>query len=247
MRAIYRLPLRQTHGFIQGIFALSGLELPVPCYSTLCRRSEDLEIQLPRTEEPLNLVVDSTGLKIYGEGEWKVRNHGAGKRRTWRKLHLSVNPKTHEIISSVITTNDVHDSQVVKELVGGEKSVQSVAADGAYDTENCYKEISAIKANPLIPPRRGAKISQHGNCKAPPLPRDENIRAIRKNGRVHWKVESGYHMRSIAETAMFRIKTIFGGRLQSRIFENQATEALLRCKIMNLMTAMGMPKTAVLH
>ena len=201
---------------------------------------------MPRTREPLHLVLDSTGLKIYGEGEWKVRVHGVGKRRTWRKLHLCVNPDNHEIISSIVTTNDVSDSQVAEELVVNEISVESVAADGAYDASECYDSIAKISAIPLIPPRRDARLHQHGNCKSPPLPRDENIRAIRRLGRSGWKKASGYHRRSLAETAMFRIKTIFGDRLRSRVFEGQATEALLKCKVLNLMNAMGMPQTEAL-
>ena len=247
LRAIYHLPLRQTEGFIQGLFQLASIELPVPCYTTMSRRAKSLAIELPRTEDPLHLVVDSTGLKIYGEGEWKVRNHGVGKRRTWRKLHLGVNPKNHEIISAVVTSNDVHDSQVMEDLIESEVSAKTVVADGAYDSSSCYNEVVEIDALPLIPPRRGARIAQHGNCKRSPLPRDENIRGIRSLGRSAWKKKSGYHCRSLAETAMFRIKTIFGDKIPSRVFENQATEALLRCRLLNIMSTMGMPQTEAIE
>lgn len=241
LRAIYHLPLRQTVGFLQGIFKLGSIDLPVPCYSTISRRSASLEIELPCSEEPVHLVIDSTGFKVYGEGEWKVRVHGMGKRRTWRKLHISLNADNHEIVSAIVTTNDIHDSRVLPELVAGKSSAMTVSGDGAYDTKICYERISSLGAHPLIPPRKGALLSQHGNCKQPPVPRDENIRGIRQLGRRRWKQESGYHRRSLVETAMYRMKTIFGDRLRSRTFNNQATEALLKCKILNDMTAMGMP------
>lgn len=241
LRAIYHLPLRQTRGFLQSLLALMTLDLEVPCYSTLSRRAKGLEIELPSSGEATHIVIDSTGLKIYGEGEWKVRTHGVSKRRTWRKLHLAVNPKNHEIISATLTTNDIHDSQVFPELLKTNDPVEVVYADGAYDASSCYDQLAEFGAQGIIPPRRGAKIQQHGNSSNPPLPRDENIRGVRKLGRKGWKIESSYHTRSLAETAMYRIKQIFGGNLRSRSFDQQATEAFVRSRAMNLMSMLGMP------
>ena len=215
-----------------------NLELPVPKHSTVSRRLGSLAISLPveKSSKPRHLVVDSTGIKVYGEGEWKTRQHGIGKRRTWRKLHLGVDESTGEIVSAVVTTNNYHDSQVLEDILAGVKGeIEQVSADGAYDTQNCYEQIEQRQARAVIPPRKNAKIQQHGNCKSPPLPRDENLRRIRKLGRKKWKQECGYHRRSLAETTMFRLKCIFGGKVTSRKFENQSTELFLQCVALNLM------------
>lgn len=241
IRAIFHLPLRQTHGFLSSIFKSMGLDLPIPCYSTMSRRTSNLEVVLPRSSGPTHIAVDSTGLKIYGEGEWKVRTHGISKRRTWRKLHIAINTDNHEITAAVVTTNDVHDSHVFADLVNDESTAESVYADGAYDTQDCYETLERMTANAVIPPRKNAKIKKYGNCKSPPLARDENIREIRSTGLKKWKQNSSYHTRSLVETAMGRIKGIFGAKLRSTTFDNQASEAILRCQILNQMTQLGMP------
>lgn len=193
---------------------------------------------------PVHLVVDSTGVKVYGEGEWKTRQHGASKRRTWRKLHLGVDESTGEILAAVVTTNDFHDSEVLPDLLEAtEANIEQVSADGAYDTRRCYDALSERGIKAAIPPQKNAKIWQHGNCKAPPHPRDENLRAIRKQGRKAWKRHSNYHRRSIAETTMFRLKAIFGGKLRSRKFDNQAAELLLQCAALNRMLQVAKPDT----
>ena len=184
----------------------------------------------------VHLVVDSTGVKVYGEGEWKTRQHGVSKRRTWRKLHLGVDESTGEILSAVVTTNNFHDGEVLEDLLNGiEQEIEQVSADGAYDQGHCYDTIEECSARAVIPPRKNAKIWQHGNCKAPAHPRNENLRAIRQQGRKSWKKNSNYHRRSLAETTMFRLKCIFGGKVSSRIFDNQATELLIQCSALNRM------------
>ena len=148
-------------------------------------------------------MVDATGIKVYGEGEWKVRQHGWSKRRTWRKLHLGVGVATGEIAAAIFTKNDVHDGEVLEDLLDGiEAEISQVTGDGAYDSWHNYDVISALGAKITIPPREGSKIRQHANCNAPRLPRDENLRQIRAGGRKTWKVENDYHRRSIAETTM---------------------------------------------
>jgi hypothetical protein len=218
VKAVYGLAGRQCQGFLESIFELIGIELPVPDHSTLSRRLGKLTITLPIQSKAgaRHLVVDSTGVKVYGEGEWKTRQHGVSKRRTWRKLHLGVDEATGEIVAMVVTTNDVADGEVLEALLEQiEDEIEQVSTDGAYDHRHCYDEIEARGARAVIPPRKDAKIWQHGNCKGKPHPRDENLRQIRKHGRKHWKRESGYHRRSIAETTMFRFKTIFGGNLSA--------------------------------
>jgi Transposase DDE domain len=241
---VYRLPLRATEGLTRSVVRLLGVELSVPCYTTLSRRRRALQVELPRQrpDEPLHVVVDSTGVKVYGEGEWKVRQHGYSRRRTWRKLHLAVDEATHELVAVVVSTNSFKDSQLLEDLLGQvEDEIKQVSADGAYDSRDCYDAIRGRKARAAIPPRKRARIWRHGNTKGERHIRDENLRAIRRTGRAQWKRESGYHRRSLAETAVFRVKMIFGERVSARSFDGQAAQLLVRCAALNRMTHLGMP------
>jgi len=246
VQALYGLAGRQTQGLLQSVFALMKLKLTVPDHSTLSRRRRQLQITLPVKDwsRSRHLVVDSTGIKVYGEGEWKVRQHGVGKRRTWRKLHFCVDQATLEIISVVTSTNDVSDAEALPDLlqeVPGE--IQQVSADGAYDQRKCYETLNQHRARAAIPPRKGAKIWNRANSHTERHVRDENLRRIRQVGRQQWKRESHYHRRSLAETTVFRFKTIFGERLQTRQIDNQFKELMLKSAILNQMTHLGMPES----
>jgi IS5 family transposase len=202
---VYNLRLRQTEGLMLSVMKMLKLELSVPDYSTLCRRRNCLEIVLPRLRrgESAHVVVDSTGVKVFGEGEWKVRQHGYSRRRTWRKLHLGVDEASGEIVAAVVATNNFTDGQVLPDLLEQiDDEIRQVSGDKGYDKRDCYKAIGARKARAAIPPRKGARIWQHGNSKAERHIRDENLRRIRAVGRKQWKKEAGYHRRSLAETAM---------------------------------------------
>ena len=203
VKSVYGLAGRQAEGFIASLFNLMAVDLPVPNHSTVSRRKGKLCVTLPvvPTSGSVHLVVDSTGVKVYGEGEWKTRQHGVSKRRTWRKLHLGVDESTGEILAAVVTTNDCHDSEVLPDLLEAtDVDIEQVSADGAYDKRRCYDALTGRGAKAAIPPQKNAKIWQHGNSKASPHPRDENLRVIRKRGRKAWKRQSNYHRRSIAET-----------------------------------------------
>ena len=244
LKAVYRLAGRQCQGFVESIFELMDIDLPVPEHSTLSRRLGQISVELPVVpkEGARHVVVDSTGVKVYGEGEWKTRQHGISKRRTWRKLHLGVDEATGEILAAVVTTNDVHDAEVLNDVLEAiDGPIAQVSADGAYDHRHCYDEIEAKVANPVIPPRKDAKIWRHGNRKGKPHPRDKNLRSIRQHGRKKWKRDSNYHRRSLAETTMFRFKTIFGGNLSSRKFDNQAVELFIKCAALNRMICVAKP------
>lgn len=252
VKAVYKLAGRQCQGFLESIFALMDIELSVPNYSTLSRRIGKLSIALPVVPSAgaRHVVVDSTGVKVYGEGEWKTRQHGISKRRTWRKLHLGVDEATGEILAAVATTNDVHDGEVLDDVLDQiDNEIEQVTGDGAYDQRDCYDAIANRGAKAVIPPRKDAVIWKHGIelrsaegvRKDPPHPRDENLRSIRKHGRKKWKEDSRYHRRSLAETTMFRLKTIFGGRLSSRTFDNQAAELFIKCAALNRMIQMAKP------
>jgi len=246
IRAVYRLPLRQTEGFLLSIFDLLQSDLPVPDYSTLSKRGKDLNIDLCRkgNNEPIHLVIDSSGLKVYGEGEWKVKMHGKSKRRAWRKIHLGINAFTGEVEAEELTEAFAKDAKHVAPLLAQiEEPIDLAALDGAYDWHGVHALFAERKTKALIPPRKNAKITKHGNATGPPLPRDEIVRSIRKTSRSGWKKRSGYHMRSLAETAMYRQKAIFGSSLRNRTFENQKTEFSIRCRAMNVMTHLGMPKS----
>jgi hypothetical protein len=247
IKEVFHLTNRGVEGFVRSLFRMMEIHLGVPDHSTLSKRGKILKVNLPKKgSSRLNIVLDSTGLKIYGEGEWKVRKHGYSKRRTWRKLHLGGNPDTGEILAVVLTENSVSDDAVVKELLKQiEETLLSCAGDGAYDKRKVYEALNehSPDVDILIPPRKNAHIWQHGNSKEERHKRDENLRHIRQHGRKAWKEESGYHIRSLAETIMFRLKTIFGDKLSARLLETQTTQALIRCLALNKMTHLGMPES----
>jgi IS5 family transposase len=222
-----------------------GLNLKVPHYSRLSRRAGSLKIDLPRSKKtgPLDLVIDSTGLKIFGEGEWKMRTHGKQKRRTWRKYHVSVDPDTHEVVIVELTEANVHDCNIMKDLVKGQNNVGKVYADGAYTHPQCFDAVASVKGVPVIPVRTGTTIARGDPSEGLKL-RNQLIRDKRNaGGKKAWKKTSGYHRRSLVETHMFRLKTILGEKLKSRKFENQKIEISVMATILNKMTLLGMPQT----
>lgn len=244
MKNVFHLPNRGTEGFVSSIFAMLGVKLPVPDHTTLSRRGKDLKVILPKKANGhIDIVMDSTGLKVYGEGEWKVRTQGKSKRRTWRKLHIGADPESGEIEAAALTENSVDDAKMAGPLLSQiDQPIDHLAADGSYDKRKVYDSLNryAPQATVLIPPRKNAHIWQHGNTQAERLKRDENLRIIRKSGRKAWKENSGYHMRSLAETTMFRFKTIFTDRLSARLLETQTTQALICCAALNRMTHLGL-------
>jgi hypothetical protein len=193
--------------------------------------------------------LDSTGLKVYGEGEWKVKQHGASKRRTWRKLHLGMDPDSKEIIVADLTSNGVGsgDGQIGRKLMKkAPEGAKRIFGDGAYDGNEFRQEIERIGAEPIIPPPRDATI--HPNTTDPAIKR-RNDAVCEINGlggddvaRKLWKILNGYHRRSLAETTMYRIKQLTGGNLRSREMERQRVEGYVKCLTINKMTSLGMPK-----
>jgi hypothetical protein len=241
LREVYGLPLRATQGLVRSVLRLLGADLPAPHYSTLSRRAASLEVRLPRrTRGALHLAIDSTGIKLYGEGEWKVRLHGTERRRTWRKLHVAIDHRTHEVVACSMTGRDVLDRRELPRLLSQlEGEVKEVLGDGAYDFRDCYAAIHARGARSVIPPKKGARVRG-----APELgDRDAAVLRGREVGREEWKKEAGYHRRSLAETAMMRLKAIFSDRLKAREWRRQETELRVRCAALNRMTSCGMPRS----
>jgi hypothetical protein len=254
LRAIYHLPFRGTEGFLGSVIKLFGLDLKIPDHTTLSTRQKKLEVPLyqqRRSGEGLHLVVDSTGLKVFGEGEWKVRQHGYVKKRLWRKLHLAINSKTQMIEACELTDLGTQDCEGLTPLLDYIKDpIEKVIGDGAYDRFRCYEEVEKRNAKGVFPPQHNAVTSSErtGNKKkASPgavAQRDEAIKGVRELGRAEWKQQIGYHRRSLAETGMFRLKTILERQVSSRSIENQDVEVRVWCSIINKITLLGMPKTS---
>lgn len=243
LRAVFNLTLRQTQGFLASLATRLLPGLPVPHYSTLCRRATGLALPRPRRPSGrVHLVVDSTGLKVFGEGEWKVRQHGYSKRRQWRKLHLAVDEASGEVLAHTLSASNEHDGPVLPELLAQvEGPLEQVSADKAYDSFGCHKAILAKGANPVIPPRKGAAITPPPGAKDPPPTRGAIVKRITEVGSKAWKVEANYHRRSLAETAMYRAKFLISPTLKSRTLPNQKTEAAITVNCLNQFTALGMP------
>lgn len=240
LKARFRLPLRSVVGFARSI-----LNINIPDYTTLSRRAAKINVKLKKQiKAKVSANLDSTGLKVHGEGEWKVKIHGKSKGRTWTKIHIAIDDDG-EIRACITTGGHRADSVMTDDILRQETAeIENFRADGAYDGAPVYMSLvgRGVK-NICIPPRKYARIRIHGNDSSPPYARDENLRAIQKTSRARWKIESGYHKRSLVENTMFRFKTIMGDRLSFRRKENQATEALVKCNILNQFHFLGMPES----
>ena len=244
IKQLYHLVYRQTQGFIEDLFSLLKLDLGVMSYSQLQRRQKDLIINMAPKEvlvkQHITLVIDSTGLKVSGEGEWKVRQHGKTKNRQWLKLHLASQPHNLEIMSQVLTFNDVDDATAGIEVIGKiQANIKTCAGDGAYDKEK-FRAILSPTTQQLIPPQENAVLSDNQPLMAQ---RDQAIKAINATNRATWKKSVNYHSRSKAEVNMFRYKVILGDRIRAKKLINQKIEVSINCKILNQFAAMGLPIT----
>ncbi len=244
LRRLFRLPLRQTQGLLDGLFAVLKIPLTSPYYTTLCRRAAALDVDLPKIDsgKPLHIIVDATGLKVHGEGEWKMRVHGKDKRRTWRKLHLAINRESHEIVAITLTESNVHDSLQTGALLSQTTDVESVTGDKGYDNCNAYGPIARAGARAIIPPRSGAALKTKGLTWGD-VERNRLLHEHHLLGKKEWKTASGYSRRSLVETAIGRYKGILGAGLRSRKMATQVTEARIGAKILNRMTHLGMPES----
>jgi hypothetical protein len=253
LKVTFKLAFRQLEGFACSLMNLLQLDLPVPDYSQICRRQKGLSIPLGFQKrllsEPLHVVIDSSGLKIYGEGEWKVRQHGVGKRRTWRKIHLAVDEKTGQILAQRLTVKETDDAsqlpQLVKDVQQAGLEVKKVGADGAYDTFDTYQCLMKADIKPIIPPRENAAFWVDQADVVLDHPRNRALQQIDQGGlnlnRKQWKKESGYHRRSKSENAFFRWKTIHGPAMYARKIENQQTEAAIKGAVLNRFIQIAAP------
>jgi len=245
LKILFRLPLRQTTGLVASLLELAGLSWDVPDFSTLSRRMKTLDVALPKPagSGPLHLLIDSTGIKVEGEGEWIRRKHGASRKRIWRKIHIGIDARSLAIRAIEVTKSSVGDGPVLPDLLGQipeDQEIASVTADGAYDTRCCRDSIAERSADAIIPPRRNArpwKPDTHGA-----IERNEALRAIKHLGRALWKKWSGYHRRSLVETKMHCIK-LLGEGLMAIDFDRQITEIKTRAALLNTFTQLGTPAT----
>jgi len=240
LRLLLHLPLRQTEGFLVSIFELMDLHLDVPDHTTLSRRGARLVLPLraPRDSGSMDLVIDSSGLAIFGEGEWAAAKHGGKGIQGWRKLHLGVD-QAGFIVAEILTDAHADDATTGIALVDAvPRDIDALIGDAAYDTRPFYEAGKRKGARVVVLPTRNARVGR-SRCQA----RDQTIRRVREVGRRRWKKEAGYHRQGRAENAFFRYKSIFGDRMRARGAEAQSAEARLACAMINRMTELGRPES----
>src|SRR3954454_9351171 len=251
--AVCRLALRQTEGLIGSIIGLLGLDLPVPDHTTLSRRAATLEVPRPRprsspnvgrSAEPVHLLVDSTGLKLCGPGEWLIEKHGTKTRRSWKMLHLGVDADTGQIVAAALTGREADDGAQVGPLLDQVTgAVASVTGDGAYDQDGVYASVAERHpgARVIVPPRSTAVPS--AAAETAPTQRDQHLQLIAEHGRMGWQKACGYNHRALAEATIGRFKRVIGDGLHSRTDQRQATEMDVAVMVLNRMLELGRPKS----
>jgi hypothetical protein len=244
LRTVFHQPLRQTEGLVGSLLELMGLDLPVPDHSTLSRRSRTLAVASQAASGPVHLLIDSTGVKLSGPGEWLVEKHGTQRRRAWRKLHLGVDAKTGTIVASTLTSKEVDDAAELGPLLDQvDEPLAAVVADGAYDQDRVYDGVAehSPEAVVVVPPRSMAVLSV--SAETNPTQRDRHIQVIAEQGRMAWQKTSGYNARAGVEGTMSRYKRIIGDILRSHSRPAQETEARIAVSILNRMLDLGRPES----
>ena len=250
LRLVYGLPWRQTEGLLHSLVRLLGLGLRTPDHTTLSRRARASRIELapPDRTGPLHLIVDATGLKVFGQGEWAAYKHGVRKAGPgWRKLHVGVD-SDGVIVAAVLTAATTADACVVPELVEQvDAPIDRFTADGAYDGRPVYDTVLAAGPAPriVVPPIRTATVA--GPSEPMLAQRDAAIEAIGREGRRRWKKTAGYHQQARAENTFSRFKRIFGPNLRARHEDAQTMEASVACDVLNRMSSLGMPDSVAVQ
>lgn len=260
VRTLLRMPLRQVAGYIEDIFANMRLNAKVPDYTTLGKRMVGIHIRYSRKvqkETSVIMLIDSSGFKVFGEGEWKVRKHGKDKRRTWRETHIAVDHATRDIIGLTNTTAHVHDNTQLRPLLSQVRKhgykVRTVIGDGAYDSKDNYLLGREEKFEMIAPPRKDAveHINEGRHHQWYDTPgweeRNATVRHMEEYGIGGWMADVDYHRRSLVENAFYRLKTIFGERLLSRTMDTQYIEQCIKAKIINKFNELGLPKYQYNH
>ncbi len=246
LRAVFHLALRQTERLLGSILGLLGLDLPVPDHSTLARRAQTLTLPRPpqATNGPLHLLVDSTGLKLRGPGEWLIEKHGTTRRRSWRVLHIGLDATSGRIVAATLTERGIDDAAQVGPLFDQlTESVASLTGDGAYDRTGFYAAVHERHPDAAVvaPPRRDAVLSD--TAETAPTPRDRHIQAIAATGRMAWQRTSGYNARARVESQMARWKQVLGPALRFHTAAAQATEVRVAVNVLNRLLDLGSPNS----
>ena len=251
LKEMFHLTLRSTEGFIKDILKFSGLTCSTPDYSTLCRRGGTLRIPIRHTtkfnQESIHLLVDSTGIKVMGEGEWKIRLHGKNKMKLYRKVHLVVDYASREILGLTMSDANCQDADAVPELLDDMQSldahilptVSSLIADGAYDYQKTYRLTNNLGI-PLIAPPEARAIIRHDD----PVwkLRNQYVKDCQKLGKEKWKDQVGYYRRNIVENTMFRLKRSFTDEMRARKDTSQLTTMRIRANLLNYFAELGLPR-----
>ena len=245
LRVVFGLPLRQTEGFLDSLLSLMSRDLKAPDHTTLARRNQIVVVPpLARAHDgPIDLIVDSTGLKILGRGEWNAHK-ASKKRRDWRKLHIGVDAEGF-IVAAELTASSRDDASTLPDLLAPlEVPIRRFTADGAYDHRSVYDRASAAGTENVvivIPPRRSALSA--GPTDGPWAQREASLQRIRKVGRREWQKESGYRQQGRVENSFFRYKSVLGGGLKARHGKAQRREVAIGCHILNRMAELGRSKS----
>ena len=247
LRVVFRLPLRQTEGFLDSLLTLMDLELETPDHTTLSRRNQDVEVPplTPAHDGPIHLVVDSTGLKILGSGEWNVHKYKTSRRRrNCGKLHIGVDDEGF-IVAAELTASSGDDASTLPALLDQiEVPIRRFTADGAYDHRSIYDRVGAAGTEDVmivIPPRRSAVSAAPAD--GPWAQREAALQRIREVGRREWQKESGYRQQARVENGFFRYKSLLGDSLKARHRQAQTREAMMGCHILNQMAELGRPQS----
>jgi hypothetical protein len=246
LRAVFHLALRQTEGLIGSILQLLGLNLPVPNFSTFSRRAQTLDLPAqPRVSGgAIHLMVDSSGLKLSGPGEWLVEKHGTSRRRSWRKLHIGFDAVSGRIVASILTDRDVDDAWQVEPLLDQiAEPVELFLGDGGYDRTGVYTSVDERHpaATVVVPPRADAVLSATADTE--PTQRDRHIQAIADKGRMAWQRDSGYNERARVEGQFARWKKVIGDGLRFHSDQARASEVAIAAQVLNRMLDLGRPNS----
>lgn len=245
LRAVFRLPLGQTEGFLRSMLDLMDLTLEAPDQTTLSRRNKALRVDLELTSsrKPMHLIIDSTGLSMVGEGEWAAAKHGGRGKRGWRKLHLGVD-RRGRIQAQILTDSSGDDATTGLGIIKATKGeLATVTGDAAYDTVGIYTQAGDRGARVVVPPTRSASVSKRRRRSAD---RDRTLRRVNKVGRRQWKKESGYHRQGTVENTLFCFKPMLGDQFRARGLAAQKTEVAIGCKVLNRMLALGRSRSVAI-
>lgn len=253
LRQLFRLPFRATQGLMDSILSLAQIDLKAPDYTTLCRRASELKVDfaIPMFSQPIHVLVDSTGVRVLGAHEWKHLCYGVDKSRyhTWRKLHIAMDAQSQMILSMTMTDSTRLDGNYLPGLIDDiDAAIYQITGDGAYDKRGCYEKAHEREAEPIFPPQHNAAPQTRRRKKQALFKRDQAIKQIgrgtdRPQRLKQWKIQHNYHRRSLIETAMWRMKSIFTDQMRARSIQNQITDLRIRCYIINKMNTLGMPKS----